>query len=254
VGEDALFAPGGEDKQGRASILIGTMGRSLSRYWDERASYQTLLCGVAALLLASGATHGVVYWIDGGPWEGPLSWRKPIMFGFSFGVTLLAVAWVLSFLPRRRVLGWVLAGALAFASVGEVFLISMQTWRGVPSHFNEATPIDAIIFSTMGALVVLIALVIAALTLWSFTSLRASSSMRLAILTGLVSLLASQALGGLIIANGMSKPDAVATASTFGAAGAMKVPHAVTLHAIQLLPALAWLLAFTPGRSAIVYI
>ena len=34
-------------------------------------------------------------------------------------------------------------------------------------------------------------------------------------------------------------------ASIFGIAGNMKVPHAATLHAIQVLPLLAWLLFFT---------
>jgi putative effector of murein hydrolase LrgA (UPF0299 family) len=37
----------------------------------------------------------------------------------------------------------------------------------------------------------------------------------------------------------------VAAGSTFGEAGGIKVPHAVSLHAVQLLPALAWLLGFT---------
>jgi hypothetical protein len=32
--------------------------------------------------------------------------------------------------------------------------------------------------------------------------------------------------------------------TTFGVAGVMKVPHAVAMHAIQVLPALAWLLSF----------
>jgi hypothetical protein len=32
--------------------------------------------------------------------------------------------------------------------------------------------------------------------------------------------------------------------TTFGPAGVMKVPHAVAIHAIQVLPALAWLLSF----------
>jgi hypothetical protein len=32
--------------------------------------------------------------------------------------------------------------------------------------------------------------------------------------------------------------------TTFGAAGVMKVPHAVTMHAVQVLPGLAWLLGF----------
>jgi len=32
---------------------------------------------------------------------------------------------------------------------------------------------------------------------------------------------------------------------TFGAAGAMKIPHALALHGAQVLPVLAWLLLFT---------
>ena len=34
----------------------------------------------------------------------------------------------------------------------------------------------------------------------------------------------------------------VEAGNTFGAAGALKVPHAITLHAVQILPALALLL------------
>jgi hypothetical protein len=48
----------------------------------------------AALLLLSSAVHLVVYAVDGGAWGGPVSWRKPILFGFSFGVTLLSLGWV----------------------------------------------------------------------------------------------------------------------------------------------------------------
>jgi hypothetical protein len=223
------------------------MGASLRRYWDERAGYQTFLYGAAVLLLASGVAHTVVFLVDGGSWHGPLSWRKPILFGFSFGITVLSVAWVLSFLPRRRRLGWLLAGVLGVTSVAEVFLITMQRWRGVPSHFNEATTFDTAVFRTMGGLVAVAGLVIATVTVWSFRSLRATPSMAWAIRVGLVLLVASQLLGGAIIANGLAKADAeaVAAGSTFGAAGGIKVPHAVSLHAVQLLPALAWLLGFT---------
>jgi hypothetical protein len=99
----------------------------------------------------------------------------------------------------------------------------------------------------MGVMVAVAALVIAAVTVWSFTSLRAAPSMAVAIRAGLVLLVASQLLGGAIIANGMGKSEAqaIAAGSTFGAAGGMKVPHAVSLHAVQLLPVLAWLLEFS---------
>ena len=50
-------------------------------------------------------------------------------------------------------------------------------------------------------------------------------------------MLVSQAVGVQMIVEG---------GNTFGAAGALKVPHAVTLHAVQVLPALAILLLAAP--------
>lgn len=49
-----------------------------------------------------------------------------------------------------------------------------------------------------------------------------------------------------MIQHGVGPADAGVTEglTTFGAAGVMKVPHAVAMHAIQVLPALAWLLSF----------
>ena len=52
-----------------------------------------LLSAVGLVLIASGLVHLVVFAVDGGPWDGPVSWRKPVTFGLSFGVTLIAVTW-----------------------------------------------------------------------------------------------------------------------------------------------------------------
>jgi hypothetical protein len=223
------------------------MVATLRGYWSGRHGYQTLLYGLAALLLSSAIFHlGVQLW-QGGPWEGPVSWRKPITFGFSFGVTLLSLSWIMTFLPHRPRLGWLLAAILGSASVVEVLLISMQVWRGVPSHFNESTPFDEAVFSAMGTLVVLVGLSILVLTIWTIWELNAPPSLAWAIRAGLLLLLASQALGGLIIANGtnVGDPSGLGPNSTFGEAGAMKVPHALTLHAVQVLPLLAWSLLFS---------
>ena len=53
-------------------------------------------------------------------------------------------------------------------------------------------------------------------------------------------MLVSQGVGVQMIAEG---------GNTFGAAGALKVPHAVTIHAAQVLPALALVLLAVPGRE-----
>lgn len=183
--------------------------------------------------MISGVVHGAVYIVDGGPWAGPLSWRKPIVFGLSFGITLATMAWFMTFLRPRKVAGWGLMSVLSVASVGEVFLVSMQKWRGVASHFNEATDFDGLVFSLMGMLVTLVALVTVIVTVMSFRRLDAPASLAWAIRAGLVLLLVSQAVGTHMIVEG---------GNSYGTDGVMKVPHAFTLHAVQVLPALALLL------------
>ena len=78
----------------------------------------------------------------------------------------------------------------------------MQTWRGVPSHFNEETSFDATVFSLMGMLVSLIALTIVAVTIRAFLRLDAAPSLALAIRLGLLLMLVSQAVGAQMIAEG----------------------------------------------------
>jgi hypothetical protein len=222
-------------------LLSRSSGHELARLgrFTPVASYQRVGYGCAALLLASAALHAGVFLVAGGSWEGPVSWRKPIVFGLSFGITLATITWFLSFLRPRRGTAWVLVGTFAAASVAEVFLVSMQRWRGVPSHFNESTAFDGAVFSAMGALVSVLVLLTVAVAVRSFLRLDAPSAMAWAIRAGLLLLLLSQAVGVQMIAEG---------GNTFGAAGALKVPHAVTLHAVQVLPALA-LLSLLAGAT-----
>jgi hypothetical protein len=197
------------------------------------ASYQKFAYACATLLLVSGAFHGLVFLIDGGSWEGPVSWRKPIVFGLSFGIMLMTATWMVGLMRMRKATGWILLGVLSVASVAEVVLITMQRWRGVPSHFNESTPFNETVFSIMGLLVTFVAAITVLVTIRSFWPMDAPTSLAWAIRIGLVLLLASQAVGVQMIAEG---------GNTFGAAGALKVPHAFTMHALQVLPALALLL------------
>ncbi len=234
-----------ENRFNNLNALIRAMLSSLQGYWTHAENYQKFVYIISALLIASGVFHMGVFLLAGEPWAGPISWRKPIVFGFSFGATNLILAWVMTFLLRHRVRGWLLMGTLGIASLFEVFLITMQKWRGVPSHFNGETPFDVVVFALMGTMVAFVGLVIVLLTLWSFFSLKTSPSMAWAIRVGLVLLVFGQVFGVLVIMNGVSQATNYETASIFGAAGQLKVPHAVTLHALQVLPALAWLLIFT---------
>jgi hypothetical protein len=192
--------------------------------------------------------HAGVYVVLDGGWDGPVSWRKPIEFGVSGGITLLSLAAVMARLPRTSWLVWPCAVGLSLF-VPETLLIDLQRWRGVPSHFNDKTPFDAAVFSGMGILVAVVSLAIMAMTIWTFVSLRGPTSTNVAIRTGMVFLSIGQLLGFAILTNGLGVDD-LSRASIFGAAGEMKLPHAVALHGLQVIGVLALILERTPLSEA----
>ena len=249
---EAILPTGGVKNVGS---LIRSMVATLRGYWKQANGYQKLLYVIGALLLASGLFHTGVLIVTDGSLVGPVSWRKPIVFGLSAGVTLITVGWIMTFLPKHRIRGWLLSGALGISFLVEVFLIDMQQWRGVPSHFNFSTPFDAAVFSVMGVLIVLIEIVIIVVAVWAFFPLKTPLSLTWAIRIGMLLQVVGQIFGNLIIQNGVPKVtdpqtggfiyEAVKSAYIFGEAGSIKVPHSLTLHAVQVLPVLAFLLLFT---------
>lgn len=183
---------------------------------------------------------------------GPVTWRKPIEFGVSGAITTLSLAWVMGRLPRSSGWDWSAATLVVFF-VPETLLIDLQQWRGVASHFNFDTDFDAAVFSLMGILIGLVAVGIAILAVRSFGRVEGPPSTALAIRAGMIFLLLGQVLGGLIVANGAAPGSTIANASIIGAAGELKVPHALGLHGLQVLGVLALILERTSvsARSAV---
>ena len=62
-------------------------------------------------------------------------------FGVSFGITLVAITWVTTYLRLSTRARTVLLGVFAADCVVEVAGITVQAWRHVPSHLNNETPI-----------------------------------------------------------------------------------------------------------------
>ena len=134
------------ERAGLARAIVAT----LRGYWTHAESYQKFLYVIGGLLVASAVFHLAVLLVTGGSWQGSVSWRKPILFGEAFGLTCVSVAWIMTFLPKRALSGWLLAGTFGLANSGEVIWVSMQQWRGVPSHFNFETAFDAAAFNVGG--------------------------------------------------------------------------------------------------------
>lgn len=230
-----------------STSLPGRMRASLLGYLREARPPQRFAYLVGGALVLVGLAHLVAWLAVGGAWAGPVSFRKPTTFGISFGLTTITLAWITGQLRISDRVRWLLLGPLAVADTSEVVWVSMQRWRGVASHFNNDTTLDGLLFGVMGGVAVTVAAtVILATTVLAFTVMRATPSMALAIRAGLLILLVAQAVGGWMIQHGVeASGQGLRTGlTTFGAAGVMKVPHAVAMHGIQVLSVLAWLLSF----------
>jgi len=207
-------------------------------WWREPRAKALVTWGV--VLVASGLAHVVVWGVLGGPWEGAVTWRKPILFGISAGLTSLSLGWVWSKLPWRRG-DAVLAGLTAGALVVEVALIDLQRWRGVASHFNRATPLDSILYDALGALILVVTAVAADLTVRLFRQpVALDPATRTAARAGMVLLVVSCALGIWVSVHGDLRVAAGLEPERYGAAGVPKFPHGSVIHALQWLPALAF--------------
>ncbi len=209
---------------------------------------QRFLWWCGALMVASGAVHAVVAVADWGPWWGAVSWRKPVVFGMSFGILAWSAVWVLRQLPARR-WGWLPTGLLGAGSVVEVALITMQRWRGEASHFNYRTGLDTAVWSVMSKAIILVALAVAVLLVWSLVRFEGTPAARIAVVVGLSAILASGYIGYDIAALGEAAAAATGQAPdkiVFGAAGSAKLAHALGMHGLQVLGLLAIGLGLRP--------
>jgi hypothetical protein len=232
---------------GRPPLLRG-MWASLRGHWDDAPGYRRLAYVVGLALMGVGLAHAAIWAVVGGSASGPVSWRKPTTFGISFGMTTVTLGWVAAYLPVRRTVGWIAAILLCTSATVEVAWVSLQRARAVPAHFNTETTLDERLFVMGGVAIAVTFAVVAATTLAGFVRTTASPPLALAIRTGLLALLAAQAVGLWMILHGTALLDADAdprthSMTTYGAAGAMKFIHAVPMHAIQVLGALALLLS-----------
>lgn len=201
--------------------------------------------------MLTGLAHLIaVPFMENVQWSGATGMRKPIVFGLSAGFTLVTMGWLLKFFPRKPRLHTTMMSTMAVALVLEIIIINTQRHRGLPSHFNVGTAIDSALWAIMGLSILCFALVATTQAILSFGKLSAGPAMNLAIRTSMILFVFSQVSGQLIVLHGMNHVlqegvfimENVATSTTIGEAGNLKLPHAISLHAIQTLPLLALML------------
>jgi hypothetical protein len=233
---------------------------TLQRVW--RASRPLTVVGVVMVAALAASLIGMA--VDPSQVLGAPRWLKPAKFAVSSAIYAFTLAWIFTFLPERRrltaIVGWITTAVL----VVEVGIIDLQAARGVTSHFNAATTLDAALFSVMGVAILVLWGAAITLTVALFRHRFADSAFGWALRLGMLLTVIGQATGGLMTVPSSAQLAAARTTGlhvsgshTVGAPdggpglpvtgwsrahGDLRVPHFVGLHAVQLLPAFAWLL------------
>jgi hypothetical protein len=90
---------------------------ALWSFWTEGRRIERVCYLIGAALIASGLSHLAVFAVDGGPWEGPVSWRKPTTFGLSFGTNTTESR-------RTRVIAWTTVAYAAAIVIAGIYSLT----------------------------------------------------------------------------------------------------------------------------------
>ncbi|MER7273216.1 hypothetical protein ABT369_02045 [Dactylosporangium sp. NPDC000244] len=235
------------------------------------ARWHRPLVGLAAVMGVLTIVALVGLAVDDRSIGGSPAWLKPCKFAVSLGLYALTLAWLLRFVNRWRRTGWWAATVVALASAGEMVAIVLQAVRGRASHFDVATPFDAMIWNLMGATVMvlwtasLVVAVVVAVQRDTDPVVRSAARLGFALsLAGMaLGFLMTQPTGAQQVELDNGGAPAMVGAHSVGVAdggpampvtgwsttgGDLRIPHFAGIHALQALPLLALVLALLAAR------
>jgi hypothetical protein len=250
---------------------LGAAASSAGRgLWRAHRPFALVTAGSAALLVAAL----VLQVVDPRQVLGAPTWLKPAKFAAAILVTSPALAWIIRQMTGSRARRLHGAGTvMAVVSALELVAITVQAARGVPSHFNNETSLDAAIFAVMGLGITIFWFAELLVAVAAFRHRFASAARTWAIRLGLAGTLVGGAVGffmprptpsqlvelragerpSLVGAHTIGAPDGgpgLPVTRWSRAAGDLRVPHFLGLHALQALPLLAFALERRGRREA----
>lgn len=205
---------------------------------------------------------------------GAPAWLKPAKFAISIAIYTFTFAWMFRYLRDwhrvRTITGWITAITMMI----EIGIICAQAARGTISHYNARSPLDAALFSIMGVAILLAWGASVAIAIALFREPSLNSAMGWALRLGMLPTVFGSATGGLMVTPTKEQLSEarithqlpISGAHTVGAPdggpgiprtgwslehGDLRVPHFLGMHAMQVLPFLAWILK--PNRPGLVF-
>jgi len=208
------------------------------------------------LLYSVGLAHAIffavcfmLYFVDDRQVMNINPWIKPMKFALSITLYLWTLAWLLYYLPNPRHVRWI-GIVIVISMIVEMATIALQAARGVPSHFNVTSTFNGVIFSVMGLFIALNTLAnLVTLILFFSPKIQMEASLKMAWQCGLFLLVLGSISGGLMVvrlAHTVGAPDGgpgLPFVNWSTIAGDIRVAHFFTLHGLQLIPLIWWVIS-----------
>lgn len=175
------------------------------------------------------------------------AWLKPLRFAFSIWLFTWTFAWITSLYSWKK-MAKILNILISVCMFIEIALISMQAARGVPSHFNVSTSLDAMIFSIMGAVIGFNTVLIGCHFLLFLYTKKNRSTYNKAVIWGMILFLIGNFSGYLMIYTFSSiihspvNETGIWFTNWQPGNGDLRIAHFLGLHAIQVLPFSSWII------------
>lgn len=188
---------------------------------------------------------------------------KPLKFIISSAIYVTTFLWLLTLVEGHKRWVQIVANVTALGLLLENILITAQAIRGVASHFNATTPFDIAVFSTMGIVITIVAVMNLLLGIWLIFQRLPDPVIAWGVRLGVLISFAGMIVAFLMTTGPTPAQETQIDAGQMPAAigahsvgvddggpglplvgwstvgGDLRVPHFVGLHGMQVLPLLA---------------
>lgn len=221
--------------------------KALKNVFQTVVKESPILYGITIFHFVLAALCVIGWMVDDRMLTGLNIWVKPMKFSISGGIYVLTSGFLITLYPfskrKRNIINNIVSWTMAL----EILIVVFQAARGVPSHFNQSSLFDGVLFGSMGILISIIVLTMVFFIVETIR-LRLSTSrpVQCGILLGWLVVLFGSWVGGQMIgqmSHNVGVPDGgegLPWINWSTIAGDLRVAHFFGLHGIQIIPLFAW--------------
>ncbi|HEY9678314.1 MAG TPA: hypothetical protein V6C76_09915 [Drouetiella sp.] len=244
-----------------------TINQTFKNAWNTNRWLTALIAFSALWLLVSlmGLT------IDHRLINGEHGWVKPIKFSMSLGIYGMTLIWLSKFLTEQKATFERVSIAALIGTIAELVTITIQAARGTASHFNTGTPFDHAMFWLAAISILPVAFGTIAIFFMLLRQRDLPPVLGLSLkwgvfltiigcIPGVLMLLPSTAqeflshsrqVTGHAVGLAQSSSHGLPLIGWSTVAGDLRVAHFVGIHALQLLPIVAYAVPRLLGRISV---